>query len=754
MEILAKTIKKDAQVVSTQNLQLHTAWVIEEALALIDDYSLSKVSKISGREQSWIRDLIFFSAYFHDMGKATKEFQSTIQNGTKSYHSLYSASVLVGIEDFEFKENKRYINLLLIIALTHHTLLPYGVKDVEFTFLEDAKAFFDGYKKSYKNYLKKECEYSFEYEVFDDMKTELEAIEYDLMYIKSNHKLRILYTYVSGILNLADWLASARFSGTRTPITFQIQPSKDNFMTHLSFDKLREFQDNSSNSSKSVLVEIPTGEGKTEASLLWAINNLDNNHSKIIYTLPTQTTSNKLYERVQSFFDKSECGLIHSSAKIYLEKKYEQENGEVDDIFKSDFLLSKSFNKPVTVSTIDSLLKYFINMGRFNIATKNFLNSVVIIDEVHAYDFKLMGFLKRFLELCREMDVKVCLMSASIPNQLKKLLGVNDYPLITQKELFEKKANEVMKVDGFLDDDLNFIIDKFLEQKNILIIRNTVNNATQTYKKLQRLIIDRISLGNEEELCDLVVNIEYMILYHSTFKKKDRTKKEDLIFEKLKSKKPFILVATQIVEISLDIDFDVMFSDNAPIDSLIQRFGRVNRKKSIERKGEIYIYQVENPLPYRDTMLDLTFETIEDGYFELGQYVEWLNIVYDKLFEDDKTLQNKILGMFEEAYLKYDETIKKLDGIKKSSDNYDLRDIEMIKNDYLLYDDYYSEDIEAKDYYEHTIALPNYREKDNIHHLPKEVEEKFFYKILKLDYSFEEGIIWNDKNEEEGLDAW
>ena len=736
MDILAKTIKKDEQVVSTQNLALHTAWVIEEALALIDDCSLSKVSKISGREKSWIRDLIFFSAYFHDMGKATKEFQSTIQNGTKSYHSLYSASVLMSIEKFEFEENERYINLLLIIALTHHTLLPYGVKDAKFNFLDEAEIFFYGYKKSYEEYIKKSCNYEFKFEISDDIGFELGNINTDLKAIKENGKLRILYTYVSGILNLADWLASARFSGTRTPITFQIQPSKDNFMTHLSFDKLREFQDNSSNSSKSLLVEIPTGEGKTEASLLWSINNLDNNHSKIIYTLPTQTTSNKLYERVQSFFDKSECGLIHSSAKIYLEKKYEQENGEVDDIFKSDFLLSKSFNKPVTVSTIDSLLKYFINMGRFNIATKNFLHSVVIIDEVHAYDFKLMGFLKRFLELCKEMDVKVCLMSASIPNQLKKLLGVDDYPLITQKELFEKKANEIIKKELFIENDLNFIVEKFEEQKNILIIRNTVKNATQTYRALK-------SLG-----------IENIILYHSTFKKRDRTKKEDLIFEKLKSDTPFILVATQIVEISLDIDFDVMFSDNAPIDSLIQRFGRVNRKKSIERKGEIYIYQVENPLPYRDTMLDLTFETIEDGYFELGQYVEWLNIVYDRLFEDDKTLQNKILGMFEEAYLKYDETIKKLDGIKKSSDNYDLRDIEMIKNDYLLYDDYYSEDIEAKDYYEHTIALPNYREKDNIHHLPKEVEEKFFYKILKLDYSFEEGIIWDDKNEEKGLDAW
>ena len=724
MEIVAKKIEKDGQIIATQNLQLHTAWVIEEALNLIDDNSVDKVSKISGFDKSKIIDLIFFSAYFHDIGKATQEFQSTIRYGTKSYHSLYSTSVLVGIEDFDFLEGDRYINLLLVMALTHHTLLPYRVKDIEYNFLDEAEEFFNGYKKSYKNYLNKDCNYNFEFEIENSMKIELEEIEDELQYIKSTHKLRTIYSYVSGVLNLADWLASARFSGTKTPISFQIQPSKEEFMKHLSFDRLREFQENLSLDKRSVLVEIPTGEGKTEGSLLWAINNLYNTHSKIIYTLPTQTTSNKLYERVHSFFDKKECGLIHSSAKIFLEKEYERENGEVDEIFKSDFLLSKSFNKPITVSTIDSLLKYFINIGRFNIATKNFLNSTIIIDEVHAYDLKLMGFLKRFLELCNELDVRVCLMSASIPNRIKNLLGVEVYPIITQQELFQKKANEIIKVESSLDDDFYLILEKLNIGKTVLIIRNTVKSATQSYNELLELGVD-----NDE-----------IILYHSTFKKRDRAKKEELIFKKLKEDKPFILVATQIVEVSLDIDFDVMFTDNAPIDSLIQRFGRVNRKKSIEKKGEIFIYQVENPLPYRDTILDLTFETIEDGYFELGEYVKWLNIVYDRWFEEDITVINEITRLFDEGYNKYDETIRKLDGIKKSSDNYDLRDIEQSKNDYLLYDDYMNQEIDSKDYYEYTIALPSYLEKKFKHTLPPEIEERLFYPILKLEYSFDKGV--------------
>jgi CRISPR-associated endonuclease/helicase Cas3 len=644
---------------------------------------------------------------------------------------MYSASVLESITEFEFLEDDIYINLLLVIALTHHSLMPYTPNSSNFSFLDEAKFLFNKYKILYENFRKKECIYDFKFHISDDIKFEIENIDNDLKLIKQTNKLRVLYTYVSGILNLADWIASSRFSQSTPITTFQCIPSKNDFMSHLTFNKLRDFQDELSIFTQSVLVEIPTGEGKTEGSLLWAIRNVYNQNTKIIYTLPTQTTSNKLYERVQKFFDKKECGLIHSNAKIFLEKEYERDNGVVDKQFDSNFLVSKSFNKPVTVSTIDSLLKYFINIGRFNIATKNFLNSVIIIDEVHSYDFKLMGFLKRFLELCKEYEVKVCLMSASIPNKIKELLNIkNNYPLITQNDLFKKKANEIRKMDCELDDDFDFIFEKFKESKNILIIRNTVKSATDTYKYFKDVFL----LDDEE-----------IVLYHSTFKKMDKQKKEDLIFGKLDSKKPFILVATQIVEISLDIDFDVMFTDNAPIDSLIQRFGRVNRKKDENNKGEIFIYKYQKKYPYKNQyLLDMTFEMIQDGYFELAKYVEWLNMVYDRLFEDDIQIQNEITRLFDEAYQKYDKVLKELNGIKKSSDNYDLRDIELIKNDYLLYDDYINGNIT----HDYTISLPFYFEKKYKHI----IKESSNYEILKINYSFEEGILLT--NNKEGVDFW
>jgi CRISPR-associated endonuclease/helicase Cas3 len=711
-----------------QTLEEHTQWVIEEALKQIDSKTLYKVSLLTGWSENKIRDLIFFSAFFHDFGKATIEFQETIQSGKQSYHPLYSASLLPHIKDFVYKDIGEN-NLLLSIVLSHHSLFPkqYSEANYNFTFLPQYLAMLEEYALQYQKSFNEVCPYTFE---FKELKANLykkyiDITEKQLDRIKDTTTFRLLYSYVSGILNLADWIASARFTQTK-PITFFLtKPTKENFVNRLSFSHLRDFQEDLSELAKSVLVEIPTGEGKTEGSLLWAIKNIYNENTKIIYTLPTQITSNKLFERIKTFFDKQECGLVHSTAKILLEEAYEKENGIVDDIFKSDFLISKSFNKPITVSTIDSLLKYFINIGRFNIATKNFLNSVIIIDEVHAYDFKLMGFLKRFLELCQEYDVKVCLMSASIPNKIKELLGIHNYSLITEKALFEKKANEIIKKDGFLDDDFDAMMKKFNEGKNVLIIRNTVKSSLKTYIKLK----------------ELGINCNDIILYHSTFKKRDRVLKEEKIFEKLAKKEPFILVATQIVEISLDIDFDVMFTDNAPIDALIQRFGRVNRQKNTEKKGEIYIYKTKTNNPYtNETLLNLTFQTIEDGYYELGQYVKWLNIVYDKLFENIQ-LQNEITRLFDPACKKYDATIKQLHGIEKSPDNYDLRDIEDPKDDYLLYDDYMNDEIEAKDYFKYSISLPLYYEGKNKENIYKANDAKLYYKVLKnFEYTLEEGI--------------
>lgn len=730
-EVIAKKRKNGA----TQTLEYHTFMVIEAALSLIEDKELDFISKETGYDKDKIKDLIFFSAYFHDIGKATYEFQDTIKNKRKSYHSLYSSSLFSNITDFEFNEDYG-INMLMLCILTHHSVLNAesyfktvgNNKMLNFEFLPCAEIFFYNYKEVYQKYLNKACNYEFEYKKVDlvELGTYIEEIYEDVDYLRKDEscrKIRLLYSYVLGILNLADWIASAKFNSSLPKIKFDYLIDKKElcrrFAESIGINEFipKDFQEKLANCKGSVLVIIPTGEGKTEGAFLWAINNIENKLSKIIYTLPTQTTSNKLYDRAKDiFFDNT--GLIHSSSKIYLEKKYEQENGKVDDKFQSDILFTSTFNKGATVSTIDTLFKYFINIGRYNIAMLNFLKSVVIIDEVHSYDFKLMGFMKRFLEICKYYNVPVCLMSASIPNKIKELLNIDKLPTISDKKLFEKKANYIYKIDDSLDNKIDDIILKFNKGNNILIVRNKIDKSIEIYKALKEK------------------GIENIILYNSQFKKKDRIKKENEIYDKFNNKERFILVATQVVEISLDIDFDVMFTDNAPIDSLIQRFGRVNRKKKQDKIGEIYIFRDTDSKPYYLRMLEITYETLEEGLFPVEKYIKWLNKVYDKLFNDKKII-NELESNFVEGYQKFNKILSKQHGIYKSKDIYDLRYIEFPKKDYILYEDY-NENMRD---YDNTISLPAWLSQSEHLVVYKNYTKDIDYDVLKLEYNYEIGAI-------------
>lgn len=731
-------IAKKREDGNTQTIEEHTFMVIEEALDLINEEEIKFISEETNFNKEKIVDLVFFSAYFHDIGKATEEFQSTIYNNSKSYHSLYSSSLFVNSNDF-LMDKECGVNLLMLCILTHHSVINEessfksvgNNRDFKFKFLPCAETFFYKYIETYKKYLKKTCYYEFKYNevTLEKLGKGIEILYDDIKYledIKEFNKIRLIYSYVSGILNLADWIASAKFNNSDIKIKFEKLLKKQELCKRLAesigIDEFipKTFQEKLSNHIGSVLVEIPTGEGKTEGSYLWAVNNLKNEYSKIIYTLPTQTTSNKLYERTRAIFHDN-TGLIHSSSKIYLEKIYEEENGIVDDKFNSNILFSATFNKGATVSTIDSLLKYFLNLGRYNIAFVNFLRSVIIIDEVHSYDFKLMGFVKRFLEICKYYSVPVCLMSASIPDKIKELLNIDNLPVISDEKLFSKKANYIYKIADSMDNNLEKIKEKFNEGKNILIVRNTIDKSIETYKQLQGM------------------EIENIILYNSQFKKKDRVKKENEIYEKLKNNEHFILVATQVVEISLDIDFNVMYTDNAPIDSLIQRFGRVNRKKKIDKMGEIYIFRDTEIKPYYSRMLEITYETIENGIFPLSEYTEWLNKVYEELFRDKKII-NELEGKFQEGYKKFNKNICNFYGIFKSKDSYDLRDIERPKKDYILVEDYDKEDFQ----YENTISLPTYYEKGEYLLYEKDYSNKIYYDVLRLNYNYDVGIIKED----------
>jgi len=803
--IIAKKRKSDWQ---TQCIYWHSLAVVQSCMSLVYDEEVKQLSHLVWWGEEKIKDLIFFCAYFHDLGKITKQFQDTINYGKKSTHAYYSLFPLSHIRDFCFDRELDFgldgweVNMLHAVIATHHSSLknnaPYLSDEVCIVDFFDAELtqFFCDYQNYYELYRWKKCLYryapSWDNHANNIYPTWKCLIDWTTLWwldkVKILESLRYLYGYVLWVLNIGDWLASASFDSQEPPvISWKYIPTRELLEKSIT-EKIKNpviwklFQEQASKIKGNVFMEIPTGEGKTEASLLWAINNRTNPHTKIIYTLPTQTTSNKLFERIKEIFGDNHCGIIHSNADTVLRNMFEQDDGSVDDRYHGEKLFSKTFNKPITVSTIDAFLKFFINVGKRNMPLKNYFNALLIIDEVHAYDFKLMWFLADNLPRLAAYGIKVCIMSASFPDQLKQKVLWSDrqqqYTFITQPDLYEKKANIIHKKECILDDDMKFIVSQYQSWKNTIIIRNTVKYATKTYKYLQSQWVN-------------------CMLYHSGFKRWDRVLKEDEIFyrlgdrnpekseevrtrikEQYKNKqkpivmwdnpknyhlvnfidylqtidiaKPFVLIATQVVEMSLDIDFDVMCTDNAPFDALMQRFGRVNRKKKDETKGDIYIYGKleyrEWKYPYKSFLLKETFDHIAPWYDTLWHYNSLLNTIIDTVFTNTSYIND--MAIFETWKNLYTEKLKTNHGIFKYAEEYDIRaiDKELAKVDCYTYRDYEHREIYPKFSEELLMGIPIYvlKWEKHSHRLkfPKWSldQQKLYHDVFDIGYTYTDGI--------------
>jgi len=251
--------------------------------------------------------------------------------------------------------------------------------------------------------------------------------------------------------------------------------------------------------------------------------------------------------------------------------------------------------------------------------------------------------------------------------------------------LFKKSPGSIEKRQESLFDVSDEVISEWKNDKNVLVVCNTIRDAKRFYKQLKKYFNN---------------HLENLVLYHSEFTHLDRMLKEDEIYFRLgktditnlKSekiivnnlftefrktihpelyKKPFVLIATQVVEVSLDIDFDVFFTENAPIDALIQRFGRVNRKKLGDRKTSFKIFGKLNTgergkwrYPYPKEILDLTWKVIKEGNFNVEDTQSWLNKIYTEKNTFANSWYNKA---FEDGYKLYEKVLEITNSIGKLS---------------------------------------------------------------------------------------
>jgi CRISPR-associated endonuclease/helicase Cas3 len=365
---------------------------------------------------------------------------------------------------------------------------------------------------------------------------------------------------------------------------------KDSFWQKEIMNTINDFK------NKNIILIAPTGLGKTELAFLWAEG------EKFFYTLPLRVATNQIFERACSYFNitihtdddpfiNGNVGLLHSDADLYIVDKWKalrdtNWDGETPKIIE----ISKHFSLPVNISTGDQIFPSALKYPGYEKIYATLGYSKLIIDEVQAYDPRACAIIVKMIKDIVSLGGKFLLMTATLPNFVREELE-NKGIQLTEVNLYEEEIREceeqkkICKIEDItrhkielrkkdIEEDIDEIIKLAKKGKRVLIVLNTVKKAISVYEKIK----NKKNKGEYNGFLEIL---------HSEMTLNERKRREKELEKEFSNPKPEnenspkILVATQVVEASLDIDADYLFTEIAPIDSLVQRMGRVMRRVNL-----------------------------------------------------------------------------------------------------------------------------------------------------------------------------
>lgn len=514
-----------------------------------------------------IYDLVEKACIYHDLGKLNEEFQKRVKGKGIKFkadkevvHNILSL-YFINSSDFESKED--YLKVAHAV-LNHHNYCNVfdEINDKE----ELIRKLLEGFntykfKRSIKNKLA------------------------DGVLINDPESIKI-----KGYLHKCDYSASA---GT-------VVEYKNDFLSYSLEGLLKSWKEKNKeskwndlqtfcldNKENNIIAIAQTGMGKTEAGLLWI------NDTKGFFVLPIRTAINSIYDRVRKDIIRNEkiderLAILHSSSLEYYLRNLNNEVNEKEEIEILNYhKVGKQLSLPLNISTMDQIFDFVYKYPGYELKLATLGYSKIVIDEIQAYGPDLLAYLIYGLEKVAEQGGKIAILTATLPPFIKDLLQKN----ISFKESENSFTTDVIRHNlKIIDKRINSddIYDKYKENKRldknnkILVVCNTIKEAQSLYSNLSGLI-------DEEELHIL----------HSKFIRKDRLKKEEEIIDFGKTydengaldKQNGIWISTSIVEASLDIDFDYLFTELQDLNSLFQRVGRCNRKgKKDSSDYNCYVY--------------------------------------------------------------------------------------------------------------------------------------------------------------------
>ena len=392
------------------------------------------------------------------------------------------------------------------------------------------------------------------------------------------------FSLLRAFLQASDHLAS----GGYTEIPDYQMISLTDFQPHDRHGKLpfRHFQEKLQRWTGDAVLHAPTGSGKTEAALSWVYANQQKGN-RLFYLLPYTASINAMRLRLGKVYSRTEVMVQHSKSLGYIYNELNEESSnvipdylELERKARDKNSLSREVYFPVKIMTLHQLLRIPCHGKGWEFAMLECQNALFIIDEFHSYNAfltgKMLGTAKVFKKL---FGARFLFMSATIPEfLLKQIIEVvydGDYSKIVRLDPYfasdacvmeRRRHHLICHSNENLYQYIDHIEADLKEGLSVLIVVNNVKTCQQIYQE--------IDLDESRKL-----------MLHGGFNQRSRREIERAVTHPDKSKRPQLLVATQAVEVSLDIDYNTAYIENAPIDSLIQRFGRVNRGGKLSDKA-------------------------------------------------------------------------------------------------------------------------------------------------------------------------
>mgnify|MGYP001035345191 FL=1 len=540
-------------------------------------------------------------AILHDIGKAHSYFQTKRLQGEGKHRTIFRHEIasLFFLSAFP----KEQWNALIEMVAGHHKSVLKDNNEMGLLDLEEAYDYIDFHLREWDiwsndavallNKLGIACSPI-------SKRAALDNLQYCITYCEIATRERG-YSEWRGLLMGADHFASSLIDKTSFETQKIFRTPNLNFYNRqhplypLSYK-------NATSDKKHTIVIACTGAGKTDYLFRRCIG-------RVFYTLPFQASINAMYKRVGSDLEHDNPGIdiriLHSTSVIVKRKKDEET------------ALQNLMGSAVKILTPHQLATIALGMKGYEAMILDLKGCDVILDEVHTYSGISQALVLKIIEVLKAIDCRIHIGTATMPTvlyqKIKELLGDDVLEVkLEDEELDQFDRHRVHKLQSF--DESKEIIDSAIQHnQKVLIVMNTIQEAQQVYDYIK----------------DAHPKISSLLL-HSKFKRGDRNIKEKQLigldekgnptFEFNTSNDACIVVSTQIVEVSLDISFDVMITATAPLDALIQRFGRINRKRTQDTIGQLKDVYVIAPAetdkearPYDVNILKRSFDVLEDG---------------------------------------------------------------------------------------------------------------------------------------------